>query len=209
LVLSVIGLFICPTIRQAQAEQPRDLFDRGVSDFQSVRIEASVAAFDRLVKIAPDAMPQLWQRGIALYYAGRFQDCRTQFEAHRTVNPNDVENAAWHFLCVARAESPAKAKAALLPVGPDSRVPMSEIYRMFRGELSVEEILKAGGAQREGQFYAELYAGLYLEALGKPRQALKHIRNAAADRHSASGYMHTVARVHRDRAIQQARPAKP
>jgi hypothetical protein len=38
------------------------------------------------------------------------------FYAGRTVNPNDVENAAWHFLCVARAESPEKARAALLPV---------------------------------------------------------------------------------------------
>ena len=137
-----------------------------MSDFRSGRIEESVAGFDRLVKLAPDALPQLWQRGIALYYAGRFKDCREQFESHRTVNPNDVENAAWHFLCVARAESPAKAKAALLPVGPDSRVPMSQIYQMFRGELTVEQVLKAGGTQPEGQFYAELYSGLYLEALG-------------------------------------------
>ncbi len=134
----------CP---MAQAEQPRDVFDQAVSDFRSGRIEESVAGFDRLVKLAPDALPQLWQRGIALYYAGRFKDCRAQFESHRTVNPNDVENAAWHFLCVARAESPAKAKAALLPVGPDSRVPMSQIYQMFRGELTVEQVLKAGGTQ--------------------------------------------------------------
>jgi len=75
-------------------------------------------------------MPQLWQRGIALYYAGRYDDCRKQFEAHRTVNPDVVENAAWHFLCVARADSVAAARAALLPVGPDRRVPMHEVYGM-------------------------------------------------------------------------------
>ena len=196
----------CP---MAQAEQPRDVFDQAVSDFRSGRIEESVAGFDRLVKLAPDALPQLWQRGIALYYAGRFKDCRAQFESHRTVNPNDVENAAWHFLCVARAESPAKAKAALLPVGPDSRVPMSQIYQMFRGELTVEQVLKAGSTQLEGQFYAELYSGLYLEALGNPDGALKHIRNAAADRYSGSGYMHDVARVHRDRLVQRQSSAKP
>jgi lipoprotein NlpI len=185
------------------------VFDRAVSDFQSGRIEESVAGFDRLVKLAPDVLPQLWQRGIALYYAGRFKDCRAQFESHGTVNPNDVENAAWHFLCVARGESPAKAKAALLPVGPDSRVPMSQIYQMFRGELTVEQVLKAGGTQPEGQFYAELYSGLYLEALGDTERALKHIRNAAADRYSGSGYMHDVARVHRDRLVQRQSPAKP
>jgi tetratricopeptide (TPR) repeat protein len=205
LLLWAISL-TCP---MAQAEQPRDVFDQAVSDFRGGRIEESVAGFDRLVKLAPNALPQLWQRGIALYYAGRFKDCRAQFESHRTVNPNDVENAAWHFLCVARAESPAKAKAALLPVGPDSRVPMSQIYQMFRGELTVEQVLKAGGAQLESQFYAELYSGLYLEALGNPDEALKHIRNAAADRYSGSGYMHDVARVHRDRLVGPTAATKP
>jgi lipoprotein NlpI len=151
----------------------------------------------------------VWQRGIALYYAGRYEDCRAQFESHRKVNPNDVENAAWHFLCVAQAESPEKAKAALLPVGPDSRVPMSQIYRMFGGELSAEQVLKAAGTQPEGQFYAELYVGLYLEALGDAERALKHIRNAAADRFSAGGYMHGVARVHRDLAARRGGSTKP
>lgn len=207
-LLFLIALWAAEDVK-AQAQQPREVFDRAVADFQSGRIEESVAGFDRLVKMAPEALPQLWQRGIALYYAGRFKDCRAQFESHRTVNPNDVENAAWHFLCVARGESPAKAKTALLAVGPDSRVPMSQIYRMFRGELTVDQVLKASGAQPEGQFYAELYAGLYLEAVGDAEGALKHIRNAAADRYSDSGYMHVVARVHRDRLIQRQSPARP
>ena len=208
-LLSAISFLLYPMIFRAQEEQPRQVFDRAVSDFQGGRIEESVAGFDRLVKLAPTALPQLWQRGIALYYAGRFKDCRAQFESHRTVNPNDVENAAWHFLCVARGESPAKAKAALLPVGPDSRVPMSQIYQMLRGKLNVEQVLKAGGAQMEGQFYAELYVGLYLEALGNAERALKHIRNASADRYSGSGYMHDVARVHHDRLVRPASSAKP
>jgi lipoprotein NlpI len=196
-------------ICQAQTEEPRAVFDRAVSDFQNGRIAESVSGFDRLTKLVPDSVPQLWQRGIALYYAGRYQDCREQFASHRTVNPNDVENAAWHFLCVARAESPAKAKAALLPVGADSRVPMSQIYRMFGGELSTEQVLRAAGTQPQSQFYAELYVGLYLEALGKAEPALKHIRTAADDRYSASGYMHSVARVHLDLAAQRRGSAKP
>ncbi len=196
-------------ICQAQTERPQALFEQAVADFLSGRITESVSGFDRLAKLVPDAAPQLWQRGIALYYAGRYQDCRAQFESHRTVNPNDVENAAWHFLCVARAESPKKAKAALLPAGPDSRVPMSQIYRMFGGELSTEQVLKAAGTQPESQFYAELYVGLYLEALGDAEQALKHIRTAAADRYSSGGYMHVVARVHRDLAARRAGAARP
>lgn len=177
-------------------EDVRNIFERAVADFQEGRITESVTGFDRVAKLAPDHAAQLWQRGIALYYAGRFQDCRSQFESHRTVNPDDVENAAWHFLCVARAESPAKAKGALLPVGPDSRVPMKQIYAMFRGDVAPEQVLTAAGNQREAQFYAHLYVGLYAEALGRKAQALEQIRLAADPSYSVGGYMHNVARVH-------------
>jgi lipoprotein NlpI len=182
----------------ASAQSPQEIFTRAVADFQSGRIAQSVEGFDRVAKLIPDEAPQLWQRGIALYYAGRYKDCRAQFELHRTVNPNDVENAAWHFLCVARGESPQKAKAALLPVGPDARVPMRQIYQMFHGDLSPEQVLAAAGGEPQSEFYAQLYVGLYFEALGNRDRALEHITVAADDRFSAGGYMHAVARVHRD-----------
>lgn len=177
--------------------QPQAMLDRAVAHFEAGRIAESAAEFDRLAKADPAAMPYLWQRGIVLYYAGRYADCRQQFERHRTVNPDDVENAAWHFLCVARAESPARARAALLPVGPDARVPMRQVYEMFRGAATPEDVLRAAGAQPSAQFYAQLYLGLYFEAIGDARRALEHITAGAADRYaSAGGYMHMVARVH-------------
>lgn len=180
----------------AFGQTPKSVFDRAVEDFRRGRIAESVSGFDRVAAALPESAPQLWQRGIALYYAGRYKDCRVQFESHRTVNPNDVENAAWHFLCVARAESPEKARAALLPVGQDSRVPMREIYQMFGGQLTPEQILAAAGAGTESQFYAQFYAGLYFEALGRNDRALEHISKAADDRYAVGGYMHMVARVH-------------
>jgi lipoprotein NlpI len=181
---------------QPPAERPRAVLDKAVADFRSGRVAESVEGFDNLIKLAPDAAPQLWQRGIALYFVGRYKDCRTQFELHRTVNPDDVENAAWHFLCVARGESPASAKSALLPVGPDSRVPMREIYEMFRGALTPEEVVRAAGARPDGQFYAQLYVGLYFEALGNRSRALEHIKDAAQSRYAAvGGYMHDVAKI--------------
>ena len=182
---------------QRPAADPQAIFERAIADFESGRIAESATGFDNLAKLIPNSAPQLWQRGIALYYAGRYEDCRAQFESHRTVNPNDVENAAWHFLCVARAESPQKARAALLPVGPDSRAPMREIYQMFRGALTPEKVLAAAGSQPESQFYAHLYLGLYFEAVGNEGRALEHITAAAADRYARiGGYMHMVARVH-------------
>jgi len=182
---------------QAQADRAQEIFDRAVADFRQGRINESVAGFDRVVALLPGIAPRLWERGIALYYARRYKDCRAQFESHRTVNPNDVENAVWHFLCVARAESPDKARDALLPVGPDDRVPMREIYEMFRGALKPEDVLAAAGDRLEGQFYAQLYLGLYYDALGNSQLARTHIASAAADRfQAAGGYMHDVARVH-------------
>lgn len=180
----------------ALAQSPQALYERAVSDLQRGRVAESVAAFDDLVRLAPGAAPQLWQRGIALYYAGRYGDCRAQFESHRTVNPNDVENAAWHFLCVARGESVEKAQEALLPVGPDSRAPMREIYEMFRGVRSPAQVIAAAGNAAGAQFYAHLYVGLYYEALGNQPLAKEHIAIAASDRFAAvGGYMHDVARI--------------
>jgi lipoprotein NlpI len=188
--------FAAPTMGQGLADRPQAIFSRAVDDFERGRIAESVEGFDTVAKLVPDLAPQLWQRGIALYYAGRYKDCRAQFESHRTVNPNDVENAAWHFLCVARGESVQNARAALLPVGPDSRVPMRQVYEMFRGALKPEDVMAAAGDRPAAQFYAHLYVGLYLEATGNKAAALEHITAAASDQYASAGYMHIVAKTH-------------
>ena len=113
------------------------------------------------------------------------------------MNPDDVENAAWHFLCVARAESPEAARARLLPVGPDGRRPMAEVYRMFAGTLTEAQVTAAAGEEPSAQFFAHLYGGLYLEATGDARRSRERMSQAAAERFAAAGgYMHDVARVH-------------
>jgi lipoprotein NlpI len=187
------AIFLCLTLAsplvasQAQTQRPQEVFDRAVTDFEQGRVVESAAGFDTVARLVPDLAPQLWQRGIALYYAGRYKDCREQFESHRK----------GHFLCVARQESPNQARSLMLPVGPDSRVPMRQIDEMFRGRRTPAEVLAAGGNQASGQFYAELYVGLYYEALGNKPLALQHITNAAAPRFAAAGgYMHMVARIH-------------
>lgn len=197
--MKILGILAVVAVLAAQTrgENPEVVYDRAVADFERGRVVESAAGFDNLVKLVPGSEPRLWQRGIAQYYAGRYRECRAQFELHRTVNPNDVENAVWHFLCVARAENPEKAKSALLPVGPDSRVPMREVYDMFRGVRTPEQVLAAGGSTSSGQFFARLYVGLYYEALGNKKLALEHITAAADERFApAGGYMHTVAKVH-------------
>jgi lipoprotein NlpI len=195
-VSSALVALVALVAAQQRSANAREILDRAIDDFLAGRITESITGFDEVVKLAPGAAPQLWQRGIALYYAGRYRDCRAQFESHRTVNPNDVENPAWHFMCVARAESPAKARAALLPVGPDQRSPMKEIYEMFKGTLQPEGVLKAAG-DGSSRFYAELYVGLYYDALGDDARARQHLTIAASPRFAdTGGYMYRVAQLH-------------
>jgi lipoprotein NlpI len=193
----VAALVIASPLAQRSSDDPREILDRAIDDFLAGHLAESVTGFDRVATLVPQVAPQLWQRGIALYYAGRFQDCRAQFESHRTVNPDDVENPAWHYLCVAKAESPAKARAARLPVGPDRRSPMREIYEMFRGTMTPDAILKVADADSSARFFAELYVGLYYDAAGDRTRAIEHLRRAAEPQYAAAGgYMHRVARLH-------------
>jgi lipoprotein NlpI len=197
LAMAVIAALAIGVHAQRADENPRAILDRAIEAFLAGRLNESVAGFDRVAKLAPEVAPQLWQRGIALYYAGRWEDCRAQFESHRTVNPNDVENPAWHFMCVAKAHAPVQARAALLPVGPDQRSPMREIYEMFRGTMMPDAVLKVAGNEPSARFFAELYVGLYYDATGQPRLAIEHLRRAAAKEYaSVGGYMHRVAELH-------------
>jgi lipoprotein NlpI len=194
----IAAVFVIATpLGQRSNADAREILQRAIDDFLAGHLGESVTGFDRVATLMPQVAPQLWQRGIALYYAGRYQDCRAQFESHRSVNPNDVENPAWHYLCVAKAESPAKARAALLPVGPDQRSPMREIYEMFRGTMTPEAVLTVAGADSSARFFAELYVGLYFDAAADRTRAIEHLRRASDPEYRAvGGYMHRVAQLH-------------
>jgi lipoprotein NlpI len=177
----------------------RILHVRGEQRFRDAHIAESIADFDREIQLGPERAPEHWQRGIAYYYAGQYEKGARQFELHRTVNPQDVENAAWHFLCLVRAPkgSVEAARRKLIPVDDDSRVPMAQIQQMFAGTLSPEDVLKAGEeAGGTAKFYADLYVGLYYEAQGRDDQSLRLVESAAANPAAKDSYMGDVARVH-------------
>jgi lipoprotein NlpI len=151
------------------------------------------------LELQPERAAEHWQRGISYYYAGEYEKGTRQFELHRTVNPHDVENAAWHFLCVARAPggSVESARESLIQVTRDTRVPMAQIQQMFAGTTTPEEVLQAGEmAGGIARFYAELYVGLYYEALDRHEESLRLIASAAANPAAKNHYMGDVARVH-------------
>ncbi len=188
--------------------------ERAQLRFRLGRVEESVVDFDKAVELAPRMLPQNWQRGIALYYVGRFADGRKQFEVHQTVNPQDVENAAWHFLCMAREKGITNARSQLIQVERDGRIPMKEIQQLFAGKATPKDVLRVAAIaeddadRRDQQFYAHLYLGLYFEAIGSPKERDEHIREAAR-LSDPDNYMGVVARVHAERLKLTLPPSKP
>jgi lipoprotein NlpI len=196
----VVGASLTLSAPVSFSQTPQALVDRAEADFSAGRIAESVAGFDRLIVLVPSTAPILWQRGIGLYFLGRFDECAAQFASYYSVNPTDVENAAWHFLCVARGQSPERARAGLLHAGPDPRIMRAEIYEMLRGRLTTADLVAAAATSVPvAQFYAHLYSGLYFDALGDRRSALAETTLAASDQfRSEGGFMNVVARVHLD-----------
>lgn len=178
---------------------------RGRENFRIGKIRESVADFDKYVELKPEIASRQWERGISLYYAGEFEKGAKQFELYQTFHNNDVENSTWRYLCMARSVGVGKARDALLPIENDTRVPMMQIYELYRGKLKPADVLAAahaGEATEQARnmrlFYAHLYLGLYYEAAGDKESAKKHILEAA-DKHKIGHYMWDVARIHADR----------
>ena len=179
--------------------------DRAIERFKMGQLAESLADFDRANVLNPEIAPYNWQRGIALYYGKRFGDGRKQFELHQSVNPNDVENAVWHFLCVARGEGTNAAVKVFMDIASDSRVPMAEIHDLFAGEAPPSEVWEAAEAvtdskeeARSARFYAHLYLGLYADLMGRTDEAREHLKQASALT-VPRDFMGHVARYHLSR----------
>lgn len=202
---SRLCLFLAFAFLPATAQTAHQAVQAGMDLFVRGDIGGSIREFERAAQAEPAVVPELWQRGISYYYAGRFEDGRKQFEIHRTVNPNDVENAAWWYLCMVklgrREQAREQARKQLLPVGPDPRIPMAEIYELYAGRGSEATVLEAvekgedsGQPRRVRLFYAHLYLALLADVHGDAKAAAKHIRICLEQ--NVGGYMRAVAVVH-------------
>lgn len=175
---------------------------RGGEYFKLAKIDQSLADFDKFLELRPEERPGHWQRGIALYYAGKYKEGAEQFKAGDKVFANDVENAVWHYLCNEKGVGAEKARAELLKIGTDKRVPMMVVNDLFAGKAKPEEVMAAvekgepkGEELKSRLFYAHLYLGLYLESTGDKKKAREHLEKAGEDK-AIGGYMGDVARVH-------------
>ena len=184
---------------------------RGSAHFKLGNIKESVADFDKFIALKPEEEPGHWRRGISLYYAGKFAEGRKQFEGYEKVDTNDVENAVWHFICAAREVGVEKARAKMLKIGHDKRVPMMVVYELFKGKAKPEDVLAAAEADKvtprertQRLFYAHLYLGIWYETQGDAKKTLEHLTKAAEEHKIPGHYMWETARVHLE--LRRAKP---
>lgn len=175
---------------------------RGSEHFKLGQLEQSIADFDQHIKLKPQDEPGHWQRGISYYYAGKYAEGAKQFEGYEQVDANDVENAVWRYLCMAKKDGVEKARKEILKIGNDRRPWAMQVYALFCDKAKPADVLDAARAGdppakelNERLFYAHLYLGLYFDAAGDKAKALEHM-TTAAEKHKIGHYMWDVAHVH-------------
>jgi len=106
--------------------QARKLVFQGMEAFRKGNVNESIDLFDKADALRPDGSlhPYLWQRGLSLYYADRFQEASDQFRADVAVNPNDVEEIVWDIASLLRIQPddfPPPNRMSLPPGRQDRR----------------------------------------------------------------------------------------
>jgi lipoprotein NlpI len=186
---------------------------RGRERYKLGQVEESIADFERVMELEPARRRRLWELGISYFEVGRNKEGQAMFEAYQTYDNADVENVVYRYLCMARDVGPAKAREEILPVGPDSRVPMREVYELYAGKTDPATVLRVAAEhsteeRREPLFYAHLYLGLYFDVNGDTERAREHLAKAIRD-YPTRHYMGDVARVHLARMEADSKKDRP
>ena len=191
--------------------------ERGDLYFQNREFKKSLSDYEKMVELNPRLDVTHWRKGIVLYYLGRYEDSAKQFEKYQTIDDVDRENGLWRFLAMQKKVGTDKAREGMIQYTKLDRPPLTDVYRMFQGELSPTEFSKKAGAFSENskeRFYAELYLGLYFDGEGDAPKALAFLRSAEKNRWAKSstggpGWMWHIARIHALKVEQESKAKKP
>ncbi len=186
-----------------------DLYSqRGDARFFLGEFKAAVADYDKMVELAPSEDAGHWRRGIAWFYTGEYEKAAGQFERYHSFDNVDRENGIWRYLCQRKAFGLEKARAGLLKYEKDDREPFGDVYRLFEGKITSDELLdkirqaKISDTERQKRlFYAELYVGLNEAVEDRAESAKTHLSAAAKNTWGEKAgygpnYMWQVARLH-------------
>jgi lipoprotein NlpI len=175
---------------------------------RNMDVEGSIRKFDDAIQLRPELRRLLWQRGLSLYYADRFNDCAQQFRDDIALNPQDAEEIVWTALCESRFRTGGFAEAVThmpeLPL-PERRPVMRAVLSLFRGANGAEkQLMGVGNTAADSSksspdyFYSRLYLSLWHEAQGHTGESAAFIRDAVNSEYGRTSrdYMAALAKVH-------------
>lgn len=183
---------------------------RGDAYFMRGNFKEAVADYEKMVELDPPLGASHWRRGIAYFYAGRYKDAARQFEEYHSHDDVDRENGIWRYFSQVKAFGPEKAREGLLKYAKDDREPFPDVYQLFEGRRTPEEIIAkikvsvVEDEEREKRyFYAHLYIGLHHAVAGRTDNAIPHLRKAVESTWPVKagygpGYMWHVGRLQYD-----------
>lgn len=181
---------------RSHPKNPKAYIQLGTVNFKLAKVDESIEDFDLAEKPDSTLSPYLWQRGLSYYYAERFSEGAQQFELNLSVNAQDVEETVWRYLCIARLKDVTEAQKELKIVRNDPRLVMRRVYELYAGNCTIDDVLVAGKKDgRRGEFYSQLYAGLYYEAASDVERSQAHTVRAVNE-YKLDDYMWHLAYVH-------------
>ena len=177
----------------SNAPKPVAYYLRGRENFRLGQIKQSMDDFDKYVELEPGRKSRMWERGITCYYAGKYEAGAKQFQLYQTYHSEDVENAAWHFLCLARSSGVEQATRSLLTIRRDGRIPMMTVYDLFAGKANPKDVMAAAaqgsrGRARSSKLLRTTLPGTLLRSHRRRRQCA-HVHRIGREE-SESGRLH-------------------
>jgi len=194
---------------------------RGDAYFFLGDFERALADYEKMVELNPNSGASHWRRGIARFYAKKYDEAAKQFEEYHSFDNVDRENGIWRYLSQHRAYGVEKAREGLLKYEKDDREPFPAVYLLFAGKLTPHQIEKQIAAAQiddeersKREFYAHLYIGLNHAVEGRDAQAIEHLRKSTANTWGPKAgygpnYMWHVGRLHYDLLRERRRAPKP
>ena len=140
--------------------------------------------YKKMSELKPDLDASHWRLGIAMYLAGHPEDAAAQFDKYHSFDNVDRENGIWRYLSHRAAFGKEKAREQLLKYEKDDRPPFREVYQLFEGTLTGDQVLQSispelpDSSRQSRLFYAQLYVGLNDAVEDKPEAAIKALREA-------------------------------
>jgi lipoprotein NlpI len=140
--------------------------------------------YKKMSELKPDLDASHWRLGIAMYLAGHPEDAAAQFDKYHSFDNVDRENGIWRYLSHRAAFGKEKAREQLLKYEKDDRPPFREVYQLFEGTLTGDQVLQSispelpESSRQSRLFYAQLYVGLNDAVEDKPLAAMKALREA-------------------------------